>query len=77
MNLDPVVLVILLHSFFSKMQKDQEKDKEIRLGVLAKLNNNSFVNIEIQIQTIESDTKYVFRSDFQLYFLEVRKSIKP
>ncbi|MGY3803754.1 Rpn family recombination-promoting nuclease/putative transposase [Pigmentibacter ruber] len=120
--------IISLTYLNTEINKDQEDDKETRLDVLAKLNNESFVNIEIQVQntyeyekrclyywaklyeqqltigkkyktlkpaicihilnfnffkhkehfftkikTLDIDTKYVFSTDFQLYFLEVPK----
>nr|BFD32701.1 Rpn family recombination-promoting nuclease/putative transposase [Pigmentibacter ruber] len=42
--------IISLTYLNTEINKDQENDKETRLNVLAKLNNESFVNIEIQVQ---------------------------
>ena len=42
--------IISLTYLNTEINKDQEDDKETRLDVLAKLNNESFVNIEIQVQ---------------------------
>ena len=42
--------IISLTYLNTEINKEQEDDKETRLDVLAKLNNNSFVNIEVQVQ---------------------------